>query len=139
MSEKDEFMPKNHEPDKVENIIADAVNNAIDETTSLVDNVAETIASEEKRISEVIDQLNVDIEQVSQQTITLVAQIKNFIRCICSCGRTKIKTTEEGVEFTGGAVEPTEGDVEPAEGDVEPFEENVEPTEGDIINPENKA
>ena len=132
MSEKDEFMPKNHEPDKVENIIADAVNTAIDETTSLVDNVAETIASEEKRISEVIDQLNVDIEQVSQQTITLVARIKNFIRCICSCGRTKTKTTEEGVEFTGGAVVPPEADVDPPEADVEPPEADVKPTEENV-------
>lgn len=76
----------------------------VDETTKLVEdavqsveNIAAVISEEEKRITETITRLSITMEQHTEKAATLMDRIKNFVKLILSCTRTKDKSAEAPV------------------------------------------
>jgi len=85
---------------KSESVIADEVTKTIisegqaivDETTKFVDsavktaeNIANMVSEEEKRLTETISRLSVDMEKEAKKATSLFAKIRNFIKLIMSC------------------------------------------------------
>jgi NAD dependent epimerase/dehydratase family enzyme len=79
------------------NIIADEATKAImsegqaivDETTKLVaktaENIANMVSEEEKRLTETISRLSIDMEQEAKKASGLFTKIHNFVKLIMSC------------------------------------------------------
>ena len=64
----------------------------VDETTKLVEsavksveNIANIVSEEEKRLTETISRLSIDMEQEVKKATGLIAKIKNFVKLIMSC------------------------------------------------------
>jgi hypothetical protein len=61
----------------------------VDETTKLAvktaENIANMVSEEEKRLTETISRLSIDMEQQAQKATGLFAKIHNFIKLIMSC------------------------------------------------------
>jgi ElaB/YqjD/DUF883 family membrane-anchored ribosome-binding protein len=64
----------------------------VDETTKLVDdavktaeNIANIVSEEEKRLTETISRLSIDMEQQAKKATGLFAKIHNFVKLIMSC------------------------------------------------------
>jgi ElaB/YqjD/DUF883 family membrane-anchored ribosome-binding protein len=85
---------------KTESVIADEATKAImsegqaivDETTKLVDsavktaeNIANMVSEEEKRLTETISRLSIDMEQEVKKATGLFTKIHNFVKLIMSC------------------------------------------------------
>jgi hypothetical protein len=71
-------------------LIADEATKAIvDETTKLAvktaENIANMVSEEEKRLTETISRLSIDMEQQAKKATGLFAKIHNFIKLIMSC------------------------------------------------------
>ena len=78
---------------KTESVIADEATKAImsegqaivDETTKLVENIANMVSEEEKRLTETISRLSIDMEQEAKKANGLFTKIHNFVKLIMSC------------------------------------------------------
>ena len=78
---------------KTESVIADEATKAImsegqaivDETTKLVENIANMVSEEEKRLTETISRLSIDMEQEAKKASGLFTKIHNFVKLIMSC------------------------------------------------------
>jgi hypothetical protein len=61
----------------------------VDETTKLVvktaENIANIVSEEEKRLTETISRLSIDMEQQAKKATGLFAKIHNFVKLIMSC------------------------------------------------------
>ena len=80
-----------------ESVIADEATKAImsegqaivDETTKLVvktaENIANMVSEEEKRLTETISRLSIDMEQEAKKASGLFTKIHNFVKLIMSC------------------------------------------------------
>ena len=82
---------------KTESVIADEATKAImsegqaivDETTKLAvktaENIANMVSEEEKRLTETISRLSIDMEQEAKKASGLFTKIHNFVKLIMSC------------------------------------------------------
>jgi ElaB/YqjD/DUF883 family membrane-anchored ribosome-binding protein len=76
----------------------------VDETTKLVDdavktaeNIANIVSEEEKRLTETISRLSIDMEQQAKKATGLFTKIHNFVKLIMSCIHRADKSVSEPV------------------------------------------
>jgi len=82
----------------------------VDETTKLVDaafksaeNIANIVSEEEKRLTETISRLSIDMDQQTKKATGLFTKIHNFIKLIMSCthgaDKSVVKVSTEDVDI----------------------------------------
>jgi prophage DNA circulation protein len=77
--------------------IVDETTKLIEDAVQSVENVAAVISEEEKRITETITRLSITMEQQTEKAATLMTRVKNFVKLILSCIKTKDKSVEAPV------------------------------------------
>jgi hypothetical protein len=80
----------------------------VDETTKMVvktaENIANIVSEEEKRLTETISRLSIDMEQQAKKATGLFAKIQNLLKLIMSCTHgadksvVKVSTSEVDVK-----------------------------------------